>query len=192
MILFRHLPDQVPDALLDLGTAHLPGSRFPSPVPAEPGPVPTEDGVRLNDEQYRFPILPYPRQPDPEPAVGSAKLRAFHAPLQYQQLLAKGQILRRQSRPRRHHPSDQPNHKPKHKHGGLFSERISFTIHVHPFYISPWNRERTEYSSPTGREPGHIAQRDCRLEPPPGCHLSPAYRADRRSRPSRSPGRSVR
>ena len=67
----------------------LPASRTP-----EAAAVPRDDGLRLDDDQRRSPLVPHTRQPDPQPAVRPSEPQPPRPrSLQHLQLMTQGQHL---------------------------------------------------------------------------------------------------
>ena len=55
--------------------------------------MPTHNGVGLNDNEDRTPMLKEPREPDPEDPVALLEPRTFRSPLKNCKLLSQGEIL---------------------------------------------------------------------------------------------------
>ena len=69
------------------------GPRFQAPEDLESLAVPSDHGLGLHEHAAGSPVLPDPREEDPEEAIGPLKLWPFDAPLKDQELVTKGQIL---------------------------------------------------------------------------------------------------
>jgi len=63
--------------------------------------VPTHDGIRLDDDEARSPVLPNPGKPRPEDTIPPAKTRALDRAPEDDKLLAERDVLRDKGRPPR-------------------------------------------------------------------------------------------
>jgi hypothetical protein len=84
-----HLPNQIPDFRGYRRTA-FPMPTLPSPIESKAFAMPGDDGLGLEDEQCRSPIVPQAGEPDPEDAIRPAetKLVATARTLYDQKLMA--------------------------------------------------------------------------------------------------------
>jgi len=57
--------------------------------------MPTHDGLGLHEYEARPPVLPGPRNENPEDAIGSLELWPFDAPLKNEELMAEGDDLKK-------------------------------------------------------------------------------------------------
>jgi len=55
--------------------------------------MPGHHGFGLHENEAQPPVLPEPREEDPEAAIGALELRALAALLKDQELVTEGQIL---------------------------------------------------------------------------------------------------
>ncbi len=91
-----HVPDQLPHLQ---GNTRPTGPTFPtlpSPIASEPSPVPPDNGLRFHDDEHVVPVRPDSAQQHPEAAIEISEPRPFHGTLEDGELLAKGEILKRQ------------------------------------------------------------------------------------------------
>ena len=65
----RHLPNEFPDIWGNRGSPLSHSTASPGPIQPEALSVPTDDGVGLHQYQAAGPILPEPRQQDPQESV---------------------------------------------------------------------------------------------------------------------------
>ena len=91
-VLLGHPPDELADVSLRRRPSKTP--RLAAPVEPEALAMPPDDCVGLDDQQDRSPILPEPRQPNPEDAVSILDLRPFHTALLDGQLLTESKIFK--------------------------------------------------------------------------------------------------
>ena len=96
-----HLPNEVPNFLLNGGPPGPPSSTLPSPVQPKVHPMPRNHRFRSNNDQGLPPPRPEPRKPDPEKAVAVLKPRALPlgAAQQDSELMAKSHDLQLQCQP---------------------------------------------------------------------------------------------
>lgn len=84
---------------LDLGIYRRPSRLVPpalaAPVKPKALAVPTNYGIRLDDEQRVAPTRPNSGEADPEKPVSRLNRRAFLIPIQYNELMAKSEVLDR-------------------------------------------------------------------------------------------------
>jgi hypothetical protein len=74
-----------------------PATTLPAPKCTKCATVPGDDGLWLDDDQCRAPLVPHTRQPDPEPAVRSGEPQPSRSrSLQHLQLVTQGQHLQLQ------------------------------------------------------------------------------------------------
>ena len=92
-ILASHPSDQMNDLAADPRTASPSGPRFQAPEDLESLAVSSDYGLGLHEHEAGSPVLPDPRDEDPEDAIGPLKLWPFAAPLKDQELVTEGQVL---------------------------------------------------------------------------------------------------
>ena len=85
--------DQMDDFPADMWSTSLLSPRFPPPIVSESLPMPPDDRFRLDQDQGRLPVLPDPRQGEPEDTIQTPEPWSFALPVQDSELLPEGKVF---------------------------------------------------------------------------------------------------
>jgi hypothetical protein len=89
-----HFPDEIPNFIGYRGSSFK-MTTLPSPIEAKSLAMPGDDGLRFDKEQCRTPIVPQPREPNPQDTVSpiEAELVKTARTLQDQELMPESKNL---------------------------------------------------------------------------------------------------
>jgi len=106
-ILDSHAGDLLAQILADgFSACALRAAREPDPVPRKPRPMPAHDGIGLDQDQSLFPARPNPAQNPPKEFVGCVHLGTRTLAFEDGELLAQGQIFKKQIAARPDRPQE--------------------------------------------------------------------------------------